>query len=346
MQAEEDGRAALESKGVGDYKAVSAPLSMTPYRRNIAVGMTMLGAMVALAWMILKFGDRPARLLAPPTMPVRFEADVANGVAEGSLITYRGVPVGRVERITLNPDKLHVRIHAQIYTHETLPGNLQGVINSQLFGGAASLSLQLLGPQPEGTLKADAVLSAHFAGVAVLPPEFVQLASEMRLAVADFRRSNIVAHVDEQVRKTGKILDSVDQLVSDPKLREDVRQAVASIRTATETATRVAAKLEATTGQVSETLGDVKTTIGKTNTSIETVGRQITDRLEQVGRTLANLESITAKIDKGEGTAGALVNDAKLYQSLVDTAKVLNSTVADLKRLAEQWEQEGLHLKF
>ena len=53
---------------------------MTPYRRNIAVGITMLGALVILGWMILKFGDRPAKLLAEPAMPVTFEADRANGV--------------------------------------------------------------------------------------------------------------------------------------------------------------------------------------------------------------------------------------------------------------------------
>ena len=59
------------------------------------------------------------------------------------------------------------------------------------------------------------------------------------------------------------------------------------------------------------------------------------------------MQSILGKVDKGQGTAGQLVNDPRLYQSLVDTSRELNATVADLKRLIEQWEEEGvdLHLK-
>ena len=37
---------------------------MSPYRRNILVGVTVMGALIALGWMILKFGDRPARFFA------------------------------------------------------------------------------------------------------------------------------------------------------------------------------------------------------------------------------------------------------------------------------------------
>ena len=48
------------------------------------------------------------------------------------------------------------------------------------------------------------------------------------------------------------------------------------------------------------------------------------------------------KIDEGKGTAGALVNDPKLYESLADTAAELNLMVKDMRRLLAQWEQEGI----
>jgi hypothetical protein len=50
-------------------------------------------------------------------------------------------------------------------------------------------------------------------------------------------------------------------------------------------------------------------------------------------------------VDKGQGTAALLINDPKLYQSLVDNSRELNVTIATLKRLADQWEQEGVALK-
>jgi hypothetical protein len=39
------------------------------------------------------------------------------------------------------------------------------------------------------------------------------------------------------------------------------------------------------------------------------------------------------------------VNDPKLYQGLVDVTQQLNLTVTDLRRLVQQWEQEGVSLK-
>ena len=54
---------------------------------------------------------------------------------------------------------------------------------------------------------------------------------------------------------------------------------------------------------------------------------------------------ILARLIDGQGTAGQMVNDPKLYQALVDSARELNLTITDLRRLVEQWEQEGVYLK-
>ena len=64
-----------------------------------------------------------------------------------------------------------------------------------------------------------------------------------------------------------------------------------------------------------------------------------------VARLLETFQSVAGKIDHGQGTAGMLVNDNKLYQSLVDTAQEIKLTVNDLKLLIEQWTQEGVSLK-
>ena len=60
---------------------------------------------------------------------------------------------------------------------------------------------------------------------------------------------------------------------------------------------------------------------------------------------LDQFQTAAAKINQGKGTAGLLINDPKLYESLVDVSKTLNATVADLQRLIQQWEQEGVPLK-
>jgi phospholipid/cholesterol/gamma-HCH transport system substrate-binding protein len=87
------------------------------------------------------------------------------------------------------------------------------------------------------------------------------------------------------------------------------------------------------------------TTIAKAEGQIDSIGKQLGDRLTQVATLLDTFNQISAKINDGKGTAGALVNDAKLYQNLVDTSEQLKLSMTDLRRLVEQWEQEGVSMR-
>ena len=49
--------------------------------------------------------------------------------------------------------------------------------------------------------------------------------------------------------------------------------------------------------------------------------------IESATRATANLDSISAKIDRGQGTAGALVNDKKLYSNLEQTSSAMRDTM-------------------
>jgi phospholipid/cholesterol/gamma-HCH transport system substrate-binding protein len=317
---------------------------MSPYRRNILVGITVMAALIALAWMILKFGDRPARLFATPSMSVTFATDRADGLGEGSNITFRGVIVGRVT--TVHRTDRDVIIDAEIDRDPPLPGNLDGEIRqiSQL-GGTSNIHLVVKGTQEVGKLEPGAKLRARYEGLTLFPPEFSDLAVELRKTVTQFRESNLIAHIDQQVNRAGTLLDSANSLVSDPKLREDLKATLASMRSASETVNRIAPKLDKLSDDASATMGDVRKTVAKTSDNLDTVTKQLADRLQQISKTLDHFESISAKIDNGQGTAGQLVNDPKLYQALVDSSRELNATIVDLKRLVEQWEQEGVSLK-
>jgi phospholipid/cholesterol/gamma-HCH transport system substrate-binding protein len=49
--------------------------------------------------------------------------------------------------------------------------------------------------------------------------------------------------------------------------------------------------------------------------------------IQNATRATANLDSISAKIDRGEGTAGALVNDKQLYTNLEQTTSTMRDTM-------------------
>jgi phospholipid/cholesterol/gamma-HCH transport system substrate-binding protein len=319
---------------------------MSPYRRNILVGVTVILALVFLGWMILKFGDRPAKIFATPTMPITFISDRGDGLGDGSNITYRGVSVGRVKTVKRGPDGKEVIIEAEVDTTPPLPANVQGeIVMLSALGGTSTLALQLTDQQEQGQLQSGAKLRARFLGLQFLPPEFADLARELRLSAQQFRESKVIQHIDEQVTKAGKVLDSANEFIADPKLREDIKTAAANIRSASETINRVGTKLDKLSDQASATMTDVRQTVTKGGENLDSISKQVGDRLTQIAKTLDHFESMANKIDTGRGTAGQLVNDPKLYQALVDSARELNLTITDLRRLVEQWEQEGVSLK-
>ena len=145
---------------------------------------------------------------------------------------------------------------------------------------------------------------------------------------------------------------SLDDLVSDKKVRQDVQESLANIRSASESATHIAAKLEKFSGDFQNLTVEAMVTVQKAQQAIEKTGthadalsKQMSGRLEQMAKLLESFQSISSKVDEGKGTAGMLVNDPKLYQGLVDTTRELNVTIKDLQRLVEQWEQEGAAIR-
>jgi phospholipid/cholesterol/gamma-HCH transport system substrate-binding protein len=310
------------------------------------VGVVVLGALLILAWMLIQFGGKMMLPFSPANDRVRFIADRADGISNGSQVTYRGVSVGRVETVKRTPDQLRVQIDALMDREPPLPGNIKAVIRSQgLVGGGASIVLELTGPAPEGTLKTNQEIETRFIGLDILPPEFAELATELRLAAKQFRETNLPQHLDTQVEKVGKLLDSMQEIIDDDSMRKDLKQSLANIRTTTEKADRIATSLEKLSVDASGAISDVRTTVGKTQEQILSLSKQMSGRLEQTSKLLDQFQAIAEKVNKGQGTAGQLVNDPRLYESLVDTARQLNATVSDLKRLVEQWEQEGVSLK-
>jgi ABC-type transporter Mla subunit MlaD len=58
------------------------------------------------------------------------------------------------------------------------------------------------------------------------------------------------------------------------------------------------------------------------------------------------LETIIAKVSKGDGTIGKLMNDPRLYEELSEAAQRLTITLRDLQAMVRKVKEEGLELKF
>lgn len=330
---------------------------MSPSRRNILVGLTVIAALASLGWMLLKFGSTPAKLFTKGNqLPVHFISDRADGLAEGSQVFYRGVPVGRVTHLRRDENQRDVVIDALIDEAPPLPSNVAGAIRTRsLISGTAELSLEIIGGPttlPSGTLAKDQEIRATWVGSELIPQSFSELALELQKTTHDVREARLIAHLDDTIRQAGDVMKSLRGFIDDPTLRQNITTAIDNFRQVMETANRAAQKIEKFSGSMekvaddaSATLVDARGTIHKTQDNLDQLSKQMNDRLLQVSKLLESFQSIAQKVDKGEGTAGLLLNDPKLYQSLVDASRELNLTITDLRRLVEQWEQDGVSFK-
>src|ERR1700691_5984519 len=193
---------------------------MPPYRRNILLGITVLGAVTIFAWMILKFSTKTAEIFGPPQMPLQFVSTRADGLSEGSGVYYLGVNVGRVTSIVRSQDGRGVTIHAEVDREPPLPGNVHAdITQSNLIGGASNIYLELDAKEPAGALIAASTVQANYVGLQLLPPTVADAATssagmseDIRKLSQQLRQSNIIDDMDraikninEQAGKFGKV---------------------------------------------------------------------------------------------------------------------------------------------
>jgi phospholipid/cholesterol/gamma-HCH transport system substrate-binding protein len=339
---------------------------MATYHKNIAVGLTMLVALALLGTMIMLFGDAPIKLFRGDKLNITFVADSAENISKGSAVYYRGVNIGQVEDVALTGNREGVEIYAQIDAGLNIPSNVEGFIRGSPIGGTATLHLELTGPNPQGALSTGVRIPAHLGGSGLLPPEFVDLAKEIRVLVAQINQNKLADKVAVAVDKVGvavdsanktfaKVGDAVDdlrKLLGDDKLRGDIRETLANFKTVSENAKTIAKNLEAFSARLNKlsgdgerVLNDISGVVTRTGARVDEMSKSLGQRMDQVAGVLDRMQSIANKIDKGEGTAGKIINDGKLYESLSDTAAELHLTIKDLRRLVQQWEQEGVPLR-
>jgi phospholipid/cholesterol/gamma-HCH transport system substrate-binding protein len=327
-------------------------LMMSPYRRNLLVGVTVLGACLIFGWMILKFSAKTAEVFAPPQMALEFTSTRADGLSDGSQVYFLGVSVGHVNNVSRRADGTGVIIDATVDRKPPIPANvIAEIVQASALGGGASINLSLEeDQQPQGELMLQLNL---------IPPEFAETAKkigkmsdEIAQTTKQLRESGAITDLDTTVKqinvqasKAGAALDSVQTLFADPKMRADLQQSIDNIRQTTEETNRVTAKLEKLADSLQKNSDDASVAIKDTQGHVDDLSKVLGDRLTQTAAVLDNVKSITDKIDQGKGTGGQFVNDPRLYESLVDSSKKLDATVADLQRLIEQWEQEGVAIK-
>ena len=311
----------------------------------------LVGAVILAGILLIIFGTIFLRgtVLGAEKQEIRARFRNVGSVMKGNDVKLRGVPIGRVESVELEPDGQAVLITMSLAEGVRLPEDPVVLLSAESFFG--DWQAQIL---PRATYPQYDYLESPTADV--LPgyslPDMSQLT-----AVGDEIAQNLrtlsdrfeIAFTEETALNIRRVVENV-QIAS-----EQLNSMMASQKTAIED---VATNLR----QTSETLGVAAATVQRTFQEVErAIG---SGRLEaiigNVEGTTANTDSLTAELlrmsgefervaarldttlatgnalasdmQQGRGTLGLLMQDSTLYLSLVEANAELQSLLEDLQR--------------
>lgn len=287
-------------------------------------------------------------------LTVDFES--AAGLEPKANVKMAGVPVGKVEEIRLVGDR--ARLDLRIDGGIRIPVDSMASIQTQGLLGEKYVEI-LPGKQTEQTLPpggriANTVpplnLDEMIRKLSLISDDVKRFTETLAGTIGTEEGKKAIAETLRNIREasavlrnvtTGneerlhRILANVDRLSADLKdisaaNKEDLRATIENFRAFSQTLKEqtpgLAKKLEAMGDQVSGVIGENRENIKESIANLKTASGKLDN-------TLASAEKVLAKIERGEGTLGRLVNDNTTVGSLNDTLEGINRYVRKTESL-------------
>ncbi|MHB1768483.1 MAG: MlaD family protein [Phycisphaerae bacterium] len=342
--------------------------------RNTIVGLTIIGALVLITWGAFLLGRVPG---FGPNAPydITLLAPTADSLMYGDLVTFNGVTVGTVQSVALTPDMQSATIIIGIYRSVHLPVNTVAQIGSKTIG-AAYVSLYLPGKAAATTFPMDgsATIKANIASSSLIPKSVVQDFSALKMQfgvlsdkldrVADDLHellkpvvltkaqaegsessSTDLNNISALIQRLNVTVNSINGLVGSGKLRGEVREILANVAVSSEELKGTLKRLSGTVGRFNGVLDKAGTAASDIDAVAKTAQQKIIVLSVKLTGVLENINAITESIVQGHGTAGRLVKDPRLYNSLLELTRRLKGTVDSLHGLVKQIKAEGFDVK-
>lgn len=246
-----------------------------------------------------------------------------NGVQNAAAVMIRGVKIGKVSEIRVSPDDpTSVEVVLSIPRSYRLPVDSEAKIFSTSIMGSKAIEI-VLGSSSEILESGSNINSGYTKDL---------------MAVADSELDYYKDKITTLVENFNTTLKSLNSLVENNN--KSITEALAHLNSIT-------AGLDGAIGKDKQQLADIVASIDKFTkalsensahidsimTNVDSVTSALAEKNagESLGESLAELNSVLAKINGGEGTVGRLMCDEQLYANLTQASANLSALLADLK---------------
>jgi phospholipid/cholesterol/gamma-HCH transport system substrate-binding protein len=315
-------------------------------RNEVLVGFVVIAGII-----LVVFGTIWMRGLALGREEVTVQArfNEVGQLLGGSAVKFRGVPIGRVEGIALEPTGAAVIVTLSIAGNVRLPGDPVVLVSPEsLFGDW----------QAEVVSRSQFPLYDYASSLdpAVLPG----------YALPDMSRLTAVA--DQIARNLATISDRFEIAFTE-ETALNIREAIENIQEVSEQLTGLVGSQQAAIEEVarnleqtSEAAGQAALTMQRTFAEVERAiaGGRLTNIMENVERTSTHADSLVlilvsasqdlrnaalradstfrqvstlaSSVERGEGTLGMLLRDTALYHTIVETNVEVQALLSDIRQ--------------
>ncbi len=289
-----------------------------PRRTNeVRVGAFVLLGIAAVVLALFLLTD-PSLFRGRYTVFTR--VDNAGGIRKGDPVQMRGVNIGRVSGFRI--DRSGVRVRLELEGEYPVPADSRLELRSAgLLGGL--LADVVPGTSAERLEGGDVIPGETEVGIEGLTDAAIELSSEADTVLGRVREllaPRTVDAVGGSATELRALLTELSGLAAEQR-RELAALSRTLRRSAANTEQATAGIARATSGpELERSVSRVDSLTGRLATS--------SARLERASE---SLETILARVDRGEGTLGKLTRDDSLYVNLNEAVRGVNELVADIR---------------
>ena len=268
-----------------------------------AVGITAL----LLIYLLINFFKGIDLFKSGETYYVKF--DNIGQVVSSSPIYINGYKAGNVRSISFNYNNMSdIVVSIDVDKRLQIPRGSYAEVNNHMLGGC-DVSI-IMGSSKEMLAPGDTIIGRLNKGI-----------------MGDM--GDVMPTVNNMIPKIDSILTSLNSILSNPALNGTIENSESLTASLGTTAKELNSLLTDEIPQITERLIKLEDDILAVSSQMSATDyKKIVASLES---TLSNLESITASLEKGEGTAGMLLKNDGLYNKLDSTCAAANALLTDLK---------------
>lgn len=286
------------------------------HRRNLVVGGFVLLALLAFVWMMIKFRNLPLFVSKFRSYEVLVRFTDAPGVQKDTPVQYCGYQIGRVKEIAppmllteiSGRPKHYVGVTLAIdKTFSDIPDNVDFLIVKRGLG-SSYLELRASPEKPIAGYLHDEMVAWGAISTA-----------------SEFFPPQVQKKLEDLVDSITLLSQNTNAIIGDSDNQTHIKLTLENITRAT--------------AQATETLKSVQ--------QFSEVGaEQIESIAVSLDAAMKEFRVLLAGINNGQGSAGKLLNDGRLYENLLDSSKELELALDQIKRWAADAREKGIRIKW